>query len=115
MFVLSFSQVITAPLQYDLDTENTERYSLLMDAPRFNNVEEAVETAKDNHMWAKMIRELDPTLSNDPHKMKRRIGDVVVELNVKMQLNGNKVQTYMMDSFMADQIIANDDSANQNS
>ena len=52
-----------------------------MDAPRFNNVEEAVEMAKDTHTWAKIIRELDPTLSNDPHKRKRRIGDAITELN----------------------------------
>jgi hypothetical protein len=39
-------------LQHDLDTKNMERHSLLMDAPRFNNVEEAVEMAKDTHMWA---------------------------------------------------------------
>ena len=39
-----------------------------MDAPRFNSVEEAVEMTKDDYMWAKIIRELDPTLSNDPHK-----------------------------------------------
>ena len=31
-----------------------------------------------------------------------------------MQLNGNKVQTYMMDSFMVDQITAKHDLANQN-
>ena len=75
------TQVIIALLQHDIDTENMERYSLLMDAPRFNNVEEAVEMAKDTHMWAKIIRELDPTLSNDPHKRKRRIGDAITELN----------------------------------
>ena len=88
-------------------------YSLLMDAPRFNNVEEALEMAKDTHMWAKIIRELDPTLSNNPHKRKRRIGDAITEL--KMRLNGNKVQIHMMDSFMADQKIAKHDLANQNS
>ena len=76
------TQVIIAMLQHDLDTENTERYSLLMDAPRFSNVEEAVEMAKDTHMWANIIRELDPTLSNDSHKRKRRIGDIITELNV---------------------------------
>ena len=70
------TQVLTALLQHDLDTNNTERYSLLMDAPRFSNAEEAIEMAKDTHMWAKVIRELDPTLSNDPLKKKRRIGDV---------------------------------------
>ena len=54
-----------------------------MDAPRFNNdvVEEAVEMAKDTHMWAKIIRELDPTPSNDPHKRKRKIGDAITEMN----------------------------------
>ena len=70
------TQVLTALLQHDLDTNNTERYSLLTDAPRFSNAEEAIEMAKDTHMWAKVIRELDPTLSNDPLKKKRRIGDV---------------------------------------
>ena len=34
------------------------------------------------YMWAKVIRELDPTLSNDPHKKKRRMGDVITELNI---------------------------------
>ena len=76
------TQVIIALLQHDIDTENMERYSLLMDAPSFSNVEEAVKMAKDIHMWAKIIRELDPTLSNDPHKRKRKIGDVIAELNV---------------------------------
>jgi hypothetical protein len=76
------TQVIIALLQHDIDTENMERYSLLMDAPSFSNVEEAVKMAKDIHMWAKIIRELDPTLSNDPHKRKRKIGDIIAELNV---------------------------------
>ena len=68
-------------------------------------------------MWAKMIREPDPTLSNDPHKKKRRMGNVINELNVRYQhLNGNKVKTHnvMMDSFMAGQKMAKDDLANQN-
>ena len=76
------TQVITAMLQHYLDTKNTERYSLLMDAPRFGNVEEAVAMAKDTHMWANLTRKLDPTLSNDSHKRKRRIGDITTELNV---------------------------------
>ena len=58
------------------------------DAPRFSNVGEAIEMAKDNHMWTKVIRELDPTLTNHPHKKKRRIGDVVNELNVKLMASG---------------------------
>ena len=36
------TQVLTALLQHDLDTDNTERYSLLMNAPRFNTMEEAI-------------------------------------------------------------------------
>ena len=53
-----------------------------MDAPRFSNVEEAIEMAKDKHEWAKVFGEVEQTLSNDPHKKKRRIGDVITELNV---------------------------------
>ena len=74
--------------------------------------------AKDTLMWAKIIRELDPTLSNDPHKRKRRIGDAITELNANATewIFQQSADTHgMMDSFMADQKIAKHDLANQNS
>ena len=37
-------QILSALLQHDLDTNNSERYSLLMDAPRFSTVEEVIVT-----------------------------------------------------------------------
>ena len=75
---------LSALLQRDLDTANSGRYSLLMDAPRFSTstVEEAIMMAEENHKWACLIRELDPTLSNDQHTKKRGIGEASTELNV---------------------------------
>ena len=69
-------------LQHDIDTNNSDRYSLLMDAPSFSTVKEAIMMAKDRHKWASLIRELDPTISNDQHTNKRRIGEASIELNV---------------------------------
>ena len=75
-------QILSALLQHDLDTNNSDRYSLLMDAPSFSTVEEAIMMAEDKHKWASLIRELDPTISNDQHTKKRRIGEASTELNV---------------------------------
>ena len=74
-------QILSALLQHDIDTNNSDRYSLLMDAPSFSTVEEAIMMAKDRHKWARLIRELDPTISNDQHTNKR-IGEASTELNV---------------------------------
>ena len=38
--------------------------------------------AEDKHKWANLVRELDPTLSNDPHTKKRGIGEATTELDV---------------------------------
>ena len=39
-----------------------ERESLLMDAPRYETVQEPLMNAMDVHWWAITLRELDPTL-----------------------------------------------------
>ena len=79
-------QILSALLQHDLDTDNSEVHSLPMDAPRFSTVEEAIMMAEDKHKWASLIRELDPTLSNDPHTKKRGIGEATTELNVSARI-----------------------------
>ena len=53
-----------------------------MDGPSFSTVEEAIMMAEDKHKWASLIRELDPTISNDQHTKKRGIGEASTELNV---------------------------------
>ena len=54
-------QILSTLLQHDIDTNQSDRYALLMDAPSFSTVEGAIMVAEDKHKWASLIRELDLT------------------------------------------------------
>ena len=46
--------------------------TLLMDAPRYETVQQQLMNARDVHGWATAVRELDPTLGNANSAAKRR-------------------------------------------